>query len=135
MNEQGPQVCVAAPADAVQAWLAARRILSGHEAQPGGQMPAVAKLCLASPTAATTAVAVIGPIPGISAIFLQSVDFFMNDWIDASMREASGPYMHEKDDYPHLPGLHLQRFQFNGRLDAGEPAAPRTSAARSCNVF
>jgi hypothetical protein len=42
--------------------------------------------CLASPTAATTAVAVIGPIPGISAIFLQSVDFFMNDWIDASMR-------------------------------------------------
>jgi hypothetical protein len=43
--------------------------------------------------------------------------------------------LHEQDAYPHLPGLRLQRFQFNVRLDAGEPAAPRTSAARSCNVF
>lgn len=44
MNEQGPQVCVAASADAVQAALTAGGILSRHEAQPGGQMPAVAKL-------------------------------------------------------------------------------------------
>jgi hypothetical protein len=84
VDEQGPQVCVAAPADAVQAGLASRGVLAWYQAEPGRQMPSVPELPW-SPTAATMAVAVIGPMPGTSAIFLHSVDCFMNDWIDASI--------------------------------------------------
>jgi hypothetical protein len=44
VNEQGAQVGVTAPANVMQARLAAGRILQRHQAQPGSQMPAVAEL-------------------------------------------------------------------------------------------
>ncbi|MNL46666.1 hypothetical protein D3C87_1694020 [compost metagenome] len=44
MNEQSPQVSVAAPADAVQSRFASRRVPAWHQAEPGRQMPAVPEL-------------------------------------------------------------------------------------------
>lgn len=44
LYEQGAQVGVTAPADVIQARLAAGRILPRHQAQPSSQMPAVAEL-------------------------------------------------------------------------------------------
>ena len=44
MNEKGAQVGVTAPANVIQARLAARGILPRHQAQPGSKMPAVAEL-------------------------------------------------------------------------------------------
>ena len=44
VNEQSAQVGVTAPADVIQARLAARRMLPRRQAEPGSQMPAVAEL-------------------------------------------------------------------------------------------
>jgi hypothetical protein len=47
MNQQGSQVGIPAFADAQQGGLAAAGVLLGHQAQPGGQLPAIRKsLCI-----------------------------------------------------------------------------------------
>src|SRR4051812_22544343 len=43
-NEKAPQVRVAALRDAAQPLLAAARVLAGHKADPGGELPARAEL-------------------------------------------------------------------------------------------
>ena len=47
---------------------------------------ATVSICSKRAITPTIAVAVIGPMPGTSAIFLHNADCFMNVWIEASMR-------------------------------------------------
>lgn len=64
--EQIPQILVAPLADACETQLAAGRHLSGHEPQPGRQIPSASK-GLRFAAAAVSAVALSTPIPGSSS--------------------------------------------------------------------
>ena len=66
MHEQAPDIAIPALRDPPQPVLAATRVLSGHETEPG-ESCRPERNCAPSPIVATSAVAVMTPTPGIVA--------------------------------------------------------------------
>ena len=64
MDEEPANIGVSTLADPEQGRFASGGVLSRNQTEPGGEIPR-SRNCRASPTAATSAVAAIGPIPGI----------------------------------------------------------------------
>src|SRR5262245_51010343 len=87
-DQQPSQVAIALLGDAAKPLLAAGRMLLGHQSDPGGKV-APERNCGQSPISATSAVATIGPMPGISSSRRLSSHERCQAWMRLSMAPIS----------------------------------------------